>query len=299
MIKNKYLVFLEYTQNLDHYLPHVPINSFKLLIGLLILIVFILTTSHTFLYRKTLATPNTTISITNTTKIDFYQHIAVLVEFRTTDFIISIVNNVNNHIPSTWPIQIFHGKDNQDFIKNSTLAPLIKSGKIFLSLMNEVYGKERIKELLTSAKFWERVRGEKILFFQIDSAMCSNSPHKITDFLQYDYVGAPWDPSWFAFSKVDLVGNGGFSLRSRSKILALIANLPYDRKMPEDVWYALNLRRVNASIAPVNVAKTFAVESVYYERPLGVHRFGLSCAIRAKLFQTCPESMMIMPEKCT
>jgi hypothetical protein len=129
--------------------------------------------------------------------------------------------------------------------------------------------------------------------------MCSNSPHKITDFLQYDYIGAPWDPSWFGFSKVELVGNGGFSLRSRSKILALLAVLPYDRKMPEDVWYGLNLRRVNGSVAPINVAKTFAVESIYYDRPLGAHRFNLKCSIRAKLYQTCPESMMITPENCT
>ncbi|CAF4358854.1 unnamed protein product [Rotaria sp. Silwood2] len=230
---------------------------------------------------------------------NFYPCIAILVEFRTVNHIVSIVHNVNNHIPSTWPIQIFHGNDNEGFIRNSTLAPLIASGKIFLTLMKEVYGKNRTNELLTDRKFWQQVSGEKILFFQIDSAMCSNSPHKITDFLQYDYIGAPWDPSWFGFGKVDLVGNGGFSLRSRSKILALLVLLPYDHKTPEDVWYSQNLRRVNASIAPVNISKTFSVESVYYERPLGVHRFPLKCSIRAKLFDTCPESMMIMPEKCT
>jgi hypothetical protein len=229
---------------------------------------------------------------------DFYPHIAVLVEFRTTDFIVSIVNNINSHIPSSWPIQIFHGKENENFIRNSTLQSLITSGKIFLSLMEEVYGKSRTNELLTTPKFWERVRGEKILFFQIDSVMCSNSPHKITDFLQYDYVGAPWDPSWFAFSKTEFVGNGGFSLRSRSKTLALLALIPYDRKLPEDVWYGLNLRRVNGSVAPMNIAQTFAVESIYYDRPLGAHRFNLRCSIRTKLFQTCPEAMMIMPEKC-
>jgi hypothetical protein len=121
----------------------------------------------------------------------------VIVEFRTTDLLVSVIHNVNHHIPSTWPIQIFHGKDNQNFIQNSTLAALIASGKIFLTFLEEVYEKERTNELLTNPKFWERVRGEKILFFQIDSIMCSNSPHKIIDFLQYDYVGAPWDLAFF------------------------------------------------------------------------------------------------------
>ncbi|CAF4042421.1 unnamed protein product, partial [Rotaria magnacalcarata] len=65
----------------------------------------------------------------------FYPCIAVMVEFRAVDHIVTVVHNVNQHIPSSWPIQIFHGKENQYFIKNSTLAPLIASGKIFLTLM--------------------------------------------------------------------------------------------------------------------------------------------------------------------
>ncbi|CAF1521101.1 unnamed protein product, partial [Rotaria sordida] len=101
--------------------------------------------------------------------------------------------------------------------------------------------------------------------------MCSNSPHKITDFLQYDFIGAPWDPSWFGPSE-HLVGNGGFSLRSRSKILALLSVSPWHKETQEDVWYSLNLHRVNGLIAPVNIAKTFSVETVYYESPLAVHR---------------------------
>jgi hypothetical protein len=226
-----------------------------------------------------------------------YPYIAVLVEFRSIDMMITVVHNVYHHIPSSWPIQIFHGQTNRDFILNSTLAPLIHSGKILLSSMS-VYGKERTNELLTDPKFWDQVRGEKILFFQIDSIMCSNSPHKITDYLSYDYIGAPWDPSSFLFSKVNFVGNGGFSLRSRSKILSLLKLLHYDGKQPEDVWYSMNLYRVNATIAPVNVAKTFAVETVYYERPLAVHRSTINCWVRSKLTQTCPETMMIMSNNC-
>ncbi|CAF3381586.1 unnamed protein product, partial [Rotaria sp. Silwood2] len=110
--------------------------------------------------------------------------------------------------------------------------------------------------------------------------------------------GGPWDSSLFIFSKVDLVGNGGFSLRTRSKILALLALHPYDNKVPEDVWYSQNLRRVNASIAPVDVAKTFSVDTVFYERPLAVHRFALRCRTREKLFETCPEAMMVLSGSC-
>jgi hypothetical protein len=64
--------------------------------------------------------------------------------------------------------------------------------------------------------------------------------------------------------------------------------------LPEDVWYAQNLHRVNAFIAPVNVAKTFAVETIYYERPLGVHRSLWKCDFRKKIAETCPEAVMVL-----
>ncbi|CAF3191166.1 unnamed protein product, partial [Rotaria sp. Silwood2] len=248
-----------------------------------------------FIYRENFFNLQILNQFKNFSSNDFHPCIAILVEFRTTDKIISVVHNVNHHIPSTWPIQIFHGKSNENFIKNSTLLPLIISGKIFLTLMEKVYDKSRTNSLLTDAKFWKQVRGEKILLFQIDSIMCSNSPHKITDYLQYDYVGAPWDPSWYRADRRYLVGNGGFSLRSRRKILELISLIPYDLQKPEDVWYAQNLHRVNASVAPVNIAKTFSVESVYYERPVGIHRFPWNCNFRRKIAETCPESVMVLP----
>jgi hypothetical protein len=120
----------------------------------------------------------------------------------------------------------------------------------------------------------------------------------VTDFLQYDYIGAPWDLSWYSGDENYLVGNGGFSLRTRSKILALLAFVPHKRRTPEDVYYAQNMHRVNGLIPPVEIAKTFAVESMYYDRPLGVHRYGWSCEFRAKLAKTCPESMLITSNVC-
>jgi hypothetical protein len=260
-----------------------------------------ITTNDTSLPTLTVNVANIT-NMTNKTNnpfsLDFYPHIAIIVDFRQVDHIISVVHNVNHHIPSTWPIQIFHGRENEGFLRNSTLKPLIAEGKVFFTLMEEVYDRGRTDTLLTDPKFWQRVRGEKVLLFQIDSAMCSNSPHKVTDFLQYDYVGAPWDLSFFTFDKNYRVGNGGFSLRTRSKLLALLAHIKYDPKLPEDVWYAQNLHRVNGSIPSIEIAKTFAVESMYYERPVGVHRFPWHCQFRADLAKTCPESMMAMPDVC-
>ena len=46
----------------------------------------------------------------------------------------------------------------------------------------------------------------------------------INDFLEYDYVGAPWIITAYTFTKnCSYIGNGGFSLRRKSKI----AKSPY------------------------------------------------------------------------
>ncbi len=280
---------------LNNYGLKISKQTIQSIITIAFFIIFILLISHSYIYRHNIYIFQMGNGSTYSFTADFYPHIAVLVEFRITDRIVSIVHNINHHIPSTWPIQIFHGTANQDFIKNSTLAPLITSGKIFLTLMEIVHDKSKTNALLTNAKFWKQVRGEKILLFQIDSIMCSNSPHKITDYLQYDYIGAPWNPVWHQFDKRYLVGNGGFSLRTRSKLLALIELIPYNSLLPEDVWYAENLHRVNASVAPVNLAKTFSVESIFYERPVGIHRFVWRCDFLRKMSQTCPEAVMVLP----
>ncbi len=95
------------------------------IIFITIFLIFIILKSHTSESNQKLIVKNITVRVNTTPAITFYPHIAVVVESRTVDHLVAIVHNVNHHIPSTWPIQIFHGKDNLNFIKNSTLAPLI------------------------------------------------------------------------------------------------------------------------------------------------------------------------------
>jgi hypothetical protein len=50
----------------------------------------------------------------------------------------------------------------------------------------------RYSELLCSVEFWEAIPTENILIFQEDSMICSKSQRSLLDFLEYDYIGAPW-----------------------------------------------------------------------------------------------------------
>lgn len=229
-----------------------------------------------------------------------YANIAVLVEFRSIDLLVSAVMNIYHNIPSSWPIQIFHGQSNLEFIKSSPgLNPLMSNGRIILTEWKPKLKKDYTRntnEIFTNISFWQQIQGDKILFFQLDSVMCSNSPHKITDFLHYDYIGAPWDVEVCCGLKGIPVGNGGFSLRSRLKTIQLLQILPWDNGLNEDAWYSVNLPRyVNASIPPIEIAKTFAVESIYYPHPMGVHKLLLSYRERRRLYKTCPEARLVPP----
>lgn len=225
----------------------------------------------------------------------YFENIAAIVEFRSSPLLVTIVLNVIQNIPKDWPIQIFHCKSNAQFIKRSRLSTFIESGKIVLSELNDYKGNftHYTNTVFTNVSFWEQVRGEKVLFFQIDSVMCSNSPHKITDYLQYDFIGAPW-----SFQE-PRVGNGGFSLRSKKKTLILLekmnySTLRYSGDVNEDVWYSKHMSSVGF-IAPLDVAKTFSVESTFYNNPLGVHKMGITRAELKKLYQACPEARLIPP----
>ena len=66
-----------------------------------------------------------------------------------------------------------------------------------------------------------------VLIIQNDGYVIN--PHLWTDeFLNYDYIGAPW---WY--SDGYNVGNGGFSLRSR-RLLKVVQELNYEDYHPED-----------------------------------------------------------------
>jgi hypothetical protein len=98
------------------------------------------------------------------------------------------------------------------------------------------------------------------------------NPDKWTDdFLNYDYIGAPWPPQTF-FDKTGQeirVGNGGFSLRSK-KLLSVFndLDLPFDNDVTsfpsEDavicVYHRSALENYGIKFAPVALASAFSRE---------------------------------------
>jgi hypothetical protein len=92
------------------------------------------------------------------------------------------------------------------------------------------------------------------------------------DFLQYDYIGAPWPQSMNQWTHGHRVGNGGFCIRSRR--LAMYASLlvpGYDGRGNEDVLLCCALHSLMVErgfgFAPPGVAARFSIESRLEEYP--------------------------------
>ena len=133
------------------------------------------------------------------------------------------------------------------------------------------------------------LHGDKILIYQEDSIIFKSN---IDDFLEWDYIGAPW-PATQNDAPI-LVGNGGFSLRTRKVMLDVIATIPIHKMipnsstanymastqstlMPEDVYFTNGVQCYNLGrVAPVEIAKQFSTETQYSPTSLGGHCFWLN-----------------------
>jgi hypothetical protein len=119
------------------------------------------------------------------------------------------------------------------------------------------------------------VETDFVLIVQYDGFILN--PSAWTDaFLQYDYIGAPWLVAGWSVRDFDfpksllgqrVVGNGGFSLRSKkflltARELALSGAIP--QLHPEDVamvvWHRDLFEKAGIKIAPPELAKKFSLE---------------------------------------
>lgn len=83
------------------------------------------------------------------------------------------------------------------------------------------------------------------------------------DFLNYDYIGAPWTGKEFFLTAETRVGNGGVSLRSK-KLLDETKNLPCNGHEDTTICqvYRSYLMEKGVKFAPLELASKFSVEQV-------------------------------------
>ena len=225
------------------------------------------------------------ISLPNFIENSFYE--SVLIEFRIFPHLELLIRNTIYKLGEKWSHSVICGNLNYTFMKTLCLSisPKIKVIKTnFENLFPSDYSK-----FLSSLEFWDLIHGEKILIYQEDTFLFKNN---IEDFLQWDYIGAPW-PSHQNDNKKG-VGNGGFSLRSKSIMKKIINTVSIENTKfnsstfvyikntdsyipPEDVYFTRNMEYFNIGLlADKDTAFDFSTESLVNKDSLGGHQFWLN-----------------------
>ena len=193
------------------------------------------------------------------------RYTAIIIEPREHHALEFVLNNFLENLSEQWDFIIFHGNKNINFINNLFNTTLIKY-KNRVKLINLKVDNLTIKDynnLLVSKDFYNYIPTEVFLIFQTDTLICNNYKDLINDFIEYDYSGAPW--------KDNIVGNGGLSLRRKSKMLEIIGSCKYKNE-PEDVYFSKGCNNIIINKPDVKDAKNFSIEMIYNDVSFGVHK---------------------------
>ena len=212
---------------------------------------------------------------------------AVFVDFRILPHIEFLIRNAILKLGSEWSYTVVCGKKNASFM--TTMCAHISSKINILVLQYDNLTQEQYSNLLMTTDFWKLFHGEKLLIYQEDALLFRSG---IAPFLRYDFIGAPFHKA--SNDTPNGVGNGGFSLRSKSKMTEVIETCPAEevaipsttqlymqmvgmKTIPEDVYFSTCIQERNiGEVADWNTASEFSSEQVFNPNSLGGHKFWIS-----------------------
>lgn len=164
--------------------------------------------------------------------------------------------------------------------------------------------------LLKSAAFWQHLPAEHLLIVQVDTLLVEPLDFSL---FAFDYVGSPWakgkllshdfpryspdlqqqwPPSWEGKILCQTVpdglvnGNGGLSIRSRTRMAAICASEASEADEPEDIYFARCLQRHGAHVPALEQVQRFACET-HHQESIGAHaswRY-LAAAEQAQMYE--------------
>lgn len=206
------------------------------------------------------------------------EYATVLIEFRKLPHIEFLIRNTILKLGTKWCHTVVCGNINYDWVKDicSKISPNLNIVKLnYDNLSVSEYSK-----LLASKYFWNLFNSDKILLYQEDTCIFKSN---IDEFLDYDYIGAPW-PKSSNINKYN-VGNGGFSLRSKKIMIEVIEKInifdvKYTQKYidtpAEDIYFTKVMSENNiGKIADMETAYKFSHESLINNNSFGGHCFFL------------------------
>jgi hypothetical protein len=229
---------------------------------------------------------------------------AIIIEPRKHNALEFVLNNFWDNLDERWTFVILHGLNNEDFVKNivkksvnARRTQLVNMGVSNLSV-------SQYSELFYNPLLYDYIPTETFLVFQTDAIILKENRNKVYDFMRYDYVGAPWPHDWNLLGKMS-VGNGGLSLRKKSKMIKLLklknkikhTHSMYGKYIAEDQFFnGYYFPNEYVSKPTFEQAQNFSIEAVYSDAPFGVHKLwmGLNKETLSKLIKRYPDIKMLM-----
>lgn len=207
--------------------------------------------------------------------IDSYYE-TILVDTRKLEHIEFLLRNIINRFDSYWSHTVVTGLDNYDYMNEmcSLISSRIKVIKLnvknldFLSYNNYLGSKE----------FWEMFKGEKLFLWSEDTIIYKNN---ISDFLKYDFIGAPFPIKW---GYPEGFSNGHVTLRTKSILLKCLDKVKFNKNVtkgqrgkmnlekPEDIYFSETIYKYKLGKLPDrDIQLKFCIKDVYTDDPFCGH----------------------------
>jgi hypothetical protein len=207
---------------------------------------------------------------------------AVIIEPREHKAFHFVLENYCDNLNEDWNFIVIHSIENENYIKNIIYNTELTNHAHRFTLICLEIRQMTVADysmLFYNTSFYHLIPTEIFLIFQLDTIILNKN--KINDFLKYDYVGAPWAYN-VGNNGLGLlqVGNGGLSLRKKSKMLELLNykdfalnkyNKSYGKYIAEDQFFSGILFNKFLFKPCFEEASQFSIESIYYEKPFGLH----------------------------
>jgi len=216
----------------------------------------------------------------------------VIIETRCHENIAPVINSFLENVDM--PVQIFHGNRNGDYLR-SEIALENQRKIVFSELPTNELSASVYNAILLSDRFWKSLIGRnKILVFQTDSIQCSNSRYSISDFLDFDYIGAQWNRN----RPIRIIadgGCGGLSLRDWKLSVECLSRFPGDNwPGGEDGYFAFHMDLMGGKVGDFRSCSKFASQGAFLENSWGVHQPNYMGRIERELFlRYCPEARIL------
>lgn len=217
--------------------------------------------------------------------VDNAKYTAVILETRKLHHIEFILRKAVNHLDSNWSLIFMTSTANYKYY--TELSNNIDTNIRVIDLkLPETISIDDYSLIFMSLNFWNLIPGSKVLIFQSDSLILKSNINK---FIKYDYIGAPWPIDWNIC--VNHCGNGGLSLRTKSKMIEIINKFNHSdtlipdyvnkwmncsglKIIPEDVYFSINIHKIDSKLPSRKTAEQFSFEGIWLRshNTFGCHR---------------------------